>query len=527
MLFWKGIGLKWPFLSLGLGAFLWYVAVQGAGGDWPISATGTSPAGSNPALIEKGVNAGELPRSTGSVPPKIGVQHSAPAPSATGYGLFTDGVILPPWYGGPDQYGEPEFTSAEIADVTGDGREDLVAFGYGLTADPDTQNQLLVFARMIDGSLAAPRRYVVPQDVYLFTAHGDFNEDGVQDIVVTGPKTFVLYASDPRSGFSSSSHAIFDPVELGTSTPAMPMDVDLDGHLDLVFFLSRTHAGSSGFPTAETHSRLVVWFGDGRGSFPRSDSQKTFGSDVYDVEEAKSLASGDLDGDGIDDLAIRTMQYDYVQPNQGQWIRVFLNDRKGSLKPAFEINAVMDTGATFSSMDYLAIGDFNSDGRNDIAGSPGSNDQRLWILPQSGTRRFDLPPLSRRAEPIGVALETADLDRNGAQDLVVGHDGWGRITYYMQSEGQLQEPVVNEYGGLDGRVGMTSMAVGDIVGDSCPDVAVATSYYGLFLIRGQNCAARRAIAVVCRTRQPGTGSLAAPVAMPAYQHSMSPARPTR
>lgn len=486
MLFWKGIGVKWLLVLLGLGASFLYVAVKEDRVDRLTPATATSTTGSIPAMNGKGVDAPVRPQSTGPV--RISVQASGANPYLPGYGLFTDTVIWPPWYGDPAQYGEPEFTSAEIADVTGDGRKDLVAFGYGLTADPVSQNQLLVFARQSDGSLAAPKRYRVPQDIYLFTATGDFNEDGAKDIVVTGAKRFALYASDRAAGFIATSHAIYDPAELGTETPAMPLDVDLDGHLDLVFFLSRTVAGSAGFPTSETHSRLVVWFGDGKGGFPRRDSQKTYGTNVYDVEQAKSLATGDIDGDGVDDLVMRTTQYDYGLQRGRHLVRVFLNDRNGSLQPAFELNAVMDTGATFSSMEYVAIGDFNSDGRNDIAGSSGSMDQRLWILLQSGTRRFDLPPLARRAEPIGKSLETADLDRNGGQDLVVGHDGWGRIGYYMQSRGQLQEPTVNEYGGGDGRLGLTSVAVGDIIGNDCPDVAIATSYYGLYLLRGQNCA---------------------------------------
>ena len=523
MLLWKGFGLKWLFPLLGLGAFFWYVATQGADGDRLISAAEAPPWGSNPAMTGQRVLDAPKHKTTGSASLQVGVQRPGAAPSTFGYGLFTDTVIWPSSYG-PGLYVAPAFGSTEIADVTGDGRSDLVVLGSGMTAEAGTDQQLLVFARMADGSLAAAKRYRVPQDISQFTGTGDFNEDGAQDIVITGLKSFALYASDQRRGFLGTSHAIYDPVELATQTPGMPLDVDQDGHLDLVFFLSRTHAGSSGFPTAVTHSRLVVWFGDGRGGFPRHDSQKTYGTDVYDVEQAISLATGDIDGDGIDDLVMRTTQHDYALQQQRHLLRFFLNDRKGSLKPAFERNATMDVGSNYSSMDYIAIGDFNSDGRNDIAGSPGSMDPRLWILLQSGTRRFDLSPLSRHEEPLGVSLETADLDRNGGQDLVVGHDAWGRIGYYMQSEAQLQQPVVNVYAPeTDGRLRLTSVAVGDIIGDDCPDVAIASSFYGLYLMRGQNCAARKVVAMVCRTPRPGTGSFAIPVARPAGQRGMSPA----
>ena len=414
--------------------------------------------------------------------------------SATGFSLDFYGSIPAPWLDAePPNYNESSsFDAVEIGDVTGDGRDDVVAVLSGGWKQPGYGN-LFVYAQTSEGAIAPGVRYPMPADTdgASFSAIGDFNEDGKQDIVVTGYKKFTMFVSKVGGGFDTDVHAIYDPVELGSDTPAMPMDVNRDGHLDLVFFMSRTHAGSS---TVETNSRIVVNYGDGHGGFTARWSAKTYGANEYDVEQAISLDTGDVNGDGFADLAIRTRQYDFAMQRQNQQVRIFTSTPQGQLLPTMSIPAILEIGNSYLAMDYIGLGDFNGDGRQDIVSSSGGMDQRLSIKLQSTNGTYNTAPLLRTTQPLGVPVEVADLDNSGKDDVLIGHDGWARVTYYLQSAGQLGEEQMRDIPSSDARIGQTGLAIGDLNGDGCKDAVAAQGYYGLYFMRGSNCAVARPVA---------------------------------
>jgi hypothetical protein len=273
-----------------------------------------------------------------------------------------------------------------------------------------------------------------------------------------------------------------------------------------VFFMSRTATGGNEFATS---SRIVVNYGDGHGGFAARWSAKTYGANEFDVEEAISLDAGDINRDGFADLAIRTQQYDYGMQRWSHQIRIFVSTAQGQLLPTMSIPATMDTGFDYASMDYIGVGDFNGDGRQDIVGSSGSMDERLWIKLQSANGTYDTAPLLRTTQPIGVPMEVADLDNSGSDDVLIGHDGWARVTFYMQSAGQLGVEQMRSIASSDARIGQTGLAVGLLDGDVCKDVVVAQGYYGLYLMRGSNCKVRVPNLQVCTTQDPkGTSASA-------------------
>lgn len=456
---------KWVWLASGLLAIAWVAAHRDATAARPVPPP-TSPL-SQMALSAAGATT-----------------------SAAGYSLDFYDRIPSPWLDQepPNYDASSTFVAVEIGDVTGDGRDDVVAVLQGGWNHP-SNGDLFVYAQTSEGTIAPGVHYPLPADAdgASFSAIGDFNEDGKQDIVAVSYKKFTMFVSKAGGGFATDVHAIYDPVELGSETPAMPMDVNRDGHLDLVFFMSRTHAGNSGVPTAETHSRIVVHFGDGHGGFAARWSAKTYGANEYDVEKAKSLDTGDVNRDGFADLAIRTQQYDYGMQRWSHQVRIFTSTAQGQLLPTMSISASMETGFNYAALDYIGLGDFNGDGRQDIVGSSGGTDQRLWIKLQSANGTYDTAPLVRTTQPIGVPVEVADLDNSGKDDVLIGHDGWARVTYYLQSAGQLGEEQMRDIANSDARIGQTGLAVGDLNGDGCKDVVVAQGYYGLYFMRGSNC----------------------------------------
>ena len=477
---------NWVWLASGLVAIAWATAAHHSATEENDNANAATPA----------------LQATRPVPPLTSfLWQTARSAGATtgvaGYSLDFYGNIPAPWLDQepPDYNESSSFGAVEIGDVTGDGRDDVIAVLHGGWKQSG-YGALLVYAQTSEGTIAPGVRYPLPADTdgSNFSAIGDFNEDGKQDIVVVGYKKFTMFVSQTGGGFATDVHEIYGPVELGSETPAMPMDVNRDGHLDLVFFMSRTHAGNSGVPTAETHSRIVVNFGDGHGGFAARWSAKTYGANEYDVEKAMSLDTGDVNRDGFADLAIRTQQYDYGMQRSSHQVRIFTSTAQGQLLPTMSIPATMETGASYAALDYIGLGDFNGDGRQDIVGSSGGMDLRLWIKLQSANGTYDTAPLLRTTQPIGVPVEVADLDNSGKDDVLIGHDGWARVTYYLQSAGQLGEEQMRDIPNSDARIGPSGLAVGDLNGDGCKDAVAAQGYYGLYFMRGSNCAVARPVA---------------------------------
>lgn len=481
------IGLKWPgaWLWIGTAAIVLILAITFGEYDPSVDA----PSDASILLSDRGKTSIRFAKERFN---PVGV-HSTSIPiaagqTATDYSLNYYGYIAPPWYGG-EVFGAPEFFAVELGDVTGDGVADIVALASDVGAPHP--RELVIFAHTQGGEFASLATYPFlnsdPSISWIVLA--DFNEDGTKDVIVAGPESFHTFNSDGEGGLQRSTLQIFDPIEVAAQLPPVVMDINQDGHLDLVFHVSRTHAGASGFPTEETHSRLVIWFGDGTGGFAGRISSKTYGNDPYDVETANSIVAGDFDSDGRLDLAIRVTQHDHAAQRKNHLIRIYSHDRQQSLMSPVDYQAIMETGSNLSSMYHLAVGDFNGDGRQDLAGVSDGIIGKIWVMQQSQEGRFDLSPVSMPTEPIGIAPRVVDMDNNGLDDLIVAHYGWDRITYYLQSVSSIDGPAVRSLQtGEAPRIGVTGMGVADLTGNGCLDVVVSASYYGLRIFHGENCA---------------------------------------
>lgn len=476
---------KWVWLGAGLASLVW------------VSVGRNEPRVRTPAPARASTSS-TTPRPAiklGGPRPLAPVAFAAvvPPPSTPGYSFDYAGSIPVPWFGPNEQIDDNSFMAVDVGDVTADGRADVVALGYGVASVsyPFADSEVLVYAQRADGALAAPARYKIDIDWLRFLQLGDFNEDGTSDVLILGQSKMQVYLSRRGGGFTTYTKPIWDEVEPTYTIPPVLLDVNGDGHLDLVFHFAATHVNDSPTdPNADQFSRLAYWYGDGHGAFPSRGSQATYpaSATIRGFEQALSMATGDINNDGRTDLAVRVMQH-----NGEIWqhlIRFFVANGSGRLVESQTMEPRMEIGSNYSAMDYIALGDFNGDLRTDIAGSDGNagvmND-RTWIVHQSATGKFNTAPISRTVEPIGTVLRVADLDRNGADDLLLAHDGWSRASWLLQSGGQLAQAQMKQNGGWDGTVNQTGLAVGDINGDKCPDAVMSYSYYGLQIMLGHGC----------------------------------------
>jgi hypothetical protein len=209
-----------------------------------------------------------------------------------------------------------------------------------------------------------------------YIAIADFNGDGKLDIATTTFGTRVGYVSIL---FGNGDRTFQAPVlynVLDEPGPLVAADFNNDGHPDLVF-----SSFESGF-------QVMLNNGDG-----------TFAAPVtYNVGSTDSqITAGDFNGDHFNDIAFS----DYYGN-----VEVMLNNGNGT----FAAPVVYNVGGA----GFLITGDFNNDGKMDIAAS---QTNQVSILLGNGDGTFQSP--ISFANPRAGALAAADFNRDGKLDLVV------------------------------------------------------------------------------------------------------------
>jgi hypothetical protein len=226
--------------------------------------------------------------------------------------------------------------SVAVGDFNGDGLLDLAVVDQG-----DSQGRGKGVSALLgngDGTFQAAASYaagMTPTSV----AVGDFNGDGIADLVVTdsyAPGTVNVLLGNGDGSFQ----ALVAYPAGSSATSVVVGDFNGDGIFDLAV------ADDDPNPT---FSGVSVLLGNGDGSF---HSPVRYAAGLADP---RSVAVGDFNGDGIPDLAVTNY------PNLGgiPSVNVLLGNGDGS----FRGGGVYAAGA---SPVAVAVGDFNGDGRPDL-----------------------------------------------------------------------------------------------------------------------------------------------------------------
>ena len=247
-----------------------------------------------------------------------------------------------------------------------------------------------------------------PNDI----AVGDFNRDGCLDLAFANHETqyLTVLLGDCRGGFAPAPHSpvavAVRPHPHGIATG----DFNGDGNLDLV-------------TDSWAEDRLEILFGDGKGGFPGPGRYVAVGKHPY-----QRVRVADLNGDG---------QADIVSTNlDGDNVTILLGDGKGGFRqPAGSPFPCGDSPFN------VAIGDVNGDGIPDLAivNSPGSTSDRtgrdgLTILlgdGKGGFTRMAGSPFFTGKRPNMVAI--GDLNGDGVGDVVVSNPDDDTITIFTMS----------------------------------------------------------------------------------------------
>ncbi len=241
---------------------------------------------------------------------------------------------------------------------------------------------------------------------------GDLNGDGRPDI---------LYQNSAQV---ATGNGTFKAIAESITFPqgAILADVNGDKKLDVVVAVPADeqcdyHPDGSTYCNIDSDAMLKVYFGNGDGTF-RAGTSFDLGQEGANLA---TLAVVDVNGDGKPDAIVTFVGYSEDPASQDGF--VLLNDGAGNFKLA---------PGTYGYQPVLASGDFNGDGKTDLAVGLGPT-----ILYGKGDGTFTTGPsysLNANAAVVG------DFNHDGHLDLAVSNYTTGVYTLWGQTGGTFAAP---------------------------------------------------------------------------------------
>lgn len=343
-------------------------------------------------------------------------------------------------------------SSMGLKDIDGDGFDD-VYFGYGLLPG---NSGLVAYKGGPDHVRGQVDLETVEPDIsYSFRClsldTGDINDDGQTDLIIGGYKgsgsVLSRIGENEFQSYMIPAGGPEDPLNFQYADHVLLDDLDGDGMDEAVggYFYNNPYS-----PNPPPHSVTIRWSGGGITTITQGRYQML----------GTAIASGDIDGDGNQDLIIGCFAYDDEDRNLQEPGSVFIYFNASKLKGNSTLNPrfTADCWIVGSSVEdffgySIKVIDLDSDGKDDlIIGSPGSDDPMNTqyntgalhvfygdieasfpsnmesnsgadLIVYGATGKYSGNP-DYSGDGLGRVFEIADIDGDMQYELVVGLKGW-------------------------------------------------------------------------------------------------------
>ncbi|MBU2523815.1 FG-GAP repeat protein [Patescibacteria group bacterium] len=319
---------------------------------------------------------------------------------------------------------------------------------------------------------------------------GDFDNDGDDDLAVSAAdyasnqgRAYVFY----QDGSWPSDAANADEIITGEATGnnfgrvLRAGDVNQDNKTDLLVSANNYDSG---------RGRVYVFHNDGSYTTGAANADLIITGETANGKFGGSLLTGDLSGDGEDEIIASAMEYNY---NTGR-VYIFANDGSYPTSANNADNIITGSSSTYFGFG-LTVGDFDGDSDLDLATGGifyGAIQGAAYIFYQDGS----WPTTAGSADHMitgetdfnwfaGGCMTSIDLDNDNDDDLVIGALGAnnhaGRA-YVFENDGAYPTSAANADHTFDGEHTMDRFAgywcaAGDANGDGYEDLAIADEDY--------------------------------------------------
>ena len=285
-----------------------------------------------------------------------------------------------------------------VGDFNGDGKADLVVASFGA-------GQALVYFGNGDGTFQSPAYYITgvnPNSIVVT----DLNGDGKQDFVITNSNsgTVNVFINNGDGTFTGNlSQYPTDVPGIGSPTPfsVTAGDFNGDGKIDIAVV---NQGGSS--------NDVAILLGNGDGTLQAPVTYAVGGQPF-------AVAAGDVNGDGILDLAVCNAN----TTGTGNTVSVLIGKGNGTFKPAVNY-------PTGKRPRFVILDDLDNDGILDLA-TANNGDGTVSVLSGRGDGTFQPKvdfPVGGAASSGPETITAVDLDGDGRLDLVVSNNAEGSLT---------------------------------------------------------------------------------------------------